>query len=143
MDKPSDNLTFIVDDDPIFRKILQKYLENIGFKKLMVFEGGSECIEYLKLKPYIVFLDYQMDDMNGKQVLKEIMRREPNTVVIMISSQEDVTNAINTLKYGAFDYIVKGENEFESIQVTLARVERLQQLLDAKPTKWYLKLFGR
>ena len=53
--------------------------------------------------------------MNGVEVLKKIKESSPLTQVVMVSGQHSLTVAANAIKYGAFDYIVKGEGALERI----------------------------
>jgi DNA-binding NtrC family response regulator len=86
------------------------------------------------MKPQIIFLDYNFDKvgalaMNGIDILKEIKRETPETEVVMVSGQDKIEVAVNSMKYGAFDYIVKGESAFyraENVIFNIIRRLKLQ-----------------
>ena len=108
---------FIVDDDPMQSSMLQDYLSKYSTFDISIFNSGEECLKSLSLDPQIVFLDYNFDKagknaMNGVDILKEIKAHNPTTEVVMISGQDRIDVAVNTMKYGAFDYIVKSESAF-------------------------------
>lgn len=106
---------FIVDDDVTQSTMLQDHLSKFPAFTLHVFKTGEDCIKNLDLNPQIVFLDYNFDipgAMNGIEVLKKIKAQKPETEVIMLSGQDKIRVAVNTMKYGAFDYIVKSESAF-------------------------------
>lgn len=124
--------TFIVDDDPFLGMLYQKHLSNLGFTDLHLFQSGVDCLNHLNLKPEIVLLDHHMDDVNGFEVLVKIKRSNPNAAVIMVSGQEDMGTAVRSLKYGAFDYIIKDDKEQERITETLARLAKLRSHRPAK-----------
>ena len=106
---------FIVDDDPFCRMLYHQHLTNIGFKNNILFDNGVDCINELSQQPDIIFIDYDMKPYNGLEILRIIKRFNPNIYLLIISAQKDMHVAINALKYGAFDYIVKGDKELETI----------------------------
>ncbi|TXF85974.1 response regulator [Neolewinella aurantiaca] len=120
------SITFIVDDDPFVGLLYKKHLSNLGYNNLHHFFSGVECLDNLHLNPDIVLLDHQMSEVNGFEVLKKIKRSNPNATVIMVSGQEDMATALNALKYGAFDYIIKDGTETEKIEEALKRLAMLK-----------------
>ena len=113
---------FIVDDDPFCRMLYQQHLVNLGFHNNCLFDNGMDCIKKLTEKPDIIFLDYDMKPYNGLEVLRMVKRMNPDVHLLLISSQKDMQVAINALKYGAFDYIVKGDKDLETISHALKRI---------------------
>ena len=65
--------TFIVDDDPFWRSMLSQMLTDLGYTNIDLLSNGAECINNLNLAPNLIFLDYQMEDMDGLEVLAEVM----------------------------------------------------------------------
>ena len=87
----------------VIRKILKK--ENI---EVYTFERGKNAVNLIKeLKPDIVFLDINLKDANGIDILKEISRFEEKPFVVMISGYNDYKYLIEAMKLGAYDYIPK------------------------------------
>ncbi|MCF8218049.1 MAG: sigma-54 dependent transcriptional regulator [Bacteroidales bacterium] len=106
---------FVVEDDPMYSKILQYHLSQNPDYDVFVFNNGKSCLEKLYEKPDIVTLDYSLPDLSGFEVLSKIQEFNPEIPVIIISGQEDVTTAVNLLKEGAYDYITKDENTKDRI----------------------------
>lgn len=123
--------TFIVDDDPFVGQLYKKHLSNLGYSNLHYFSSGVDCLNHLHLNPTIVLLDHQMAQVTGFEVLKKIKRSNPDAAVIMVSGQEDMTTALNALKYGAFDYIIKDNTETSRIENALDRLAKLKSLRPA------------
>ncbi len=123
---------FIVDDDPMQSAMLQDYLSKYSTFDVHIFNSGEDCLKNISLDPQIVFLDYYFDKagnsaINGIDILKEIKAQKPSTEVVMISGQDRIEVAVNTMKYGAFDYIVKGESAFHrSENVIFNIIKRLK-----------------
>lgn len=121
---------FIVDDDLFFSSLIAKKLNNIGYDKIEVFNTGVECILNLKMKPSIVLLDYQMEKMNGMDILNEIKRIDPSIHVIMVSSQEKVNIALKLIENDAYSYIQKRSNDINQIDEIINRIENSSILSD-------------
>ena len=138
---------FLVDDDAIFLRALEHHLShhlkfNLHTSKI---SSGEECLKKLRLKPCIVVLDYHLngtkpDAMNGIDVLKEIKKTDPELIVIMLSSQDRLEIAVDTMKYGAFDYVTKNESAFTRIENAINNSVRTIYLADElnkyKRGKW-------
>lgn len=129
---------FLVDDDPFSLNLYEQHLKNIGYEDVVVFDNGTTCLNEITQHPDVVFLDHGMDILNGVDVLKKIKRFNPNIYVVFISGQEDVATAVNSLKYGAFDYIVKGNNDLSRIEKVLLKIIEVQEMLQ-KSSKGFLK----
>ncbi len=102
---------YVVDDDELVLKSIKRKLANYGFTDITTFDNGYDCVEHLNNKPFLILLDYQMENFNGHDVPRKIKRYNPNIHEIMLSSQRDVANAVKILKHGAFDYITKGKSD--------------------------------
>lgn len=111
---------FLVDDDPIFLKALEHAIDEVPTDKKIVvqsFLNGEECLPFLDTHPTIVFLDYYLDSnrpnaINGIEVLKKINQISPHTKVVMLSSQNDVSVVLKSIKLHVYGYIIKDKNTF-------------------------------
>lgn len=99
--------TFIVDDDPFWTAMLTQMLNELGYSNIKTFTNGKDCIESLHLNPGLVFLDYQMEDLDGLEVLKQVKDYFPGIGVIFCTAHEDLKVAVNAMRYGSFDYLLK------------------------------------
>lgn len=121
---------YIVDNDPFCRNIYEQYLDNLGYSDITLFESGSACLNNLLRQPDVIFLDYGMDASMSHDILKKIKQFNPDIYVIFLSAQQDIEMVVKSLKHGAFDYIVKGANEMESIKKVLDKISEIQILLE-------------
>ncbi len=101
---------FAVEDDPTYKKFLAYILGLNPDFEVKLFSSGQECIQNLHLKPSIIALDYSLPDMSGEEVLNRIKKFDPSIQVIIVSAQENVGTAVQLLKSGAYDYIIKNED---------------------------------
>ncbi|PKP24412.1 MAG: regulator, partial [Bacteroidetes bacterium HGW-Bacteroidetes-22] len=98
---------YVVEDDPLFAKTLKFHLSLNPDYEVEIFSDGRKCIDNLFKNPALITLDYNLPGMSGLNVLKKIKELNPDLPVIIISSQHDVKVAVDLLKEGAYDYIVK------------------------------------
>ncbi len=117
---------FLVDDNLFSLSLYQQGLTNLGYTDVSLFYNGTHCVDNLHQRPNIVFLDYNMDDLSGLQVLEKIRRFDPNIFVVIVSAQENLKLAVNVLKYGAFDYIVKDDREMEQMGEVIERIQSMR-----------------
>ncbi len=118
---------FIVEDNLLYANILKRQLKENDFQ-VKVFETGRDCLDHLDENPDVVSLDYTLPDSNGKDILVEIKKRLPSTQVIIISAQDDINTAVELLKNGAYDYIVKGPDTREKLANLINNIYQSDQL---------------
>ena len=133
---------FIVDDDKYCATVYEQHLKNHQLKDVTSFSSGEECLDELYQKPDIIFLDHNMEDLNGFEVLKKIKRYDPNIYVIMVSAQENIDTAVNALKYGAFDYIVKDSTVCDKMLATIDDIIKIREEITDGKLKNLRKFFS-
>ena len=104
---------FIVEDDIIFAKIISHHLSLNPEYEVELFPDGRSLLKNLYKNPALISLDYNLPDMTGLEVLKQIKEFNPDTPVVIVSGQQDVATAIELLKKGAYDYILKDQDTKE------------------------------
>lgn len=119
---------FIVEDDTTYGRLLKYVAEMNPDYEVYWFKSGKECIENLHLNPSVVSLDYSLPDMTGVQVLKKIKQHNKSIGIVVISGQQDVGTAVELLKAGAYDYIIKNEEMKERFLNTISNLLRNQHL---------------
>jgi DNA-binding NtrC family response regulator len=143
-------LIYIVDDVQMQRELLADHLKaNMSAYEVHCFSTGEECIAAAKVRPAeIIFLDYNLNSqvknaMDGIEALQELKSIAPQTEVVMISGQDKIEVAVNTIKHGAFDYIVKGEGAFVRAEKVVFNIYRFHKLtVTASRYKTLMILFG-
>ena len=126
---------FIVDDEVLYLNIFAQHIRTLGYENISTFNDGNECINSLEENPDVVFLDYNMEPLTGYEILKKIKRYNPNIYVVMFSGQNEIKPAIDSLKFGAFDYIEKGSNEVQKINSVFKRIHSVNDALErSKPS---------
>jgi DNA-binding NtrC family response regulator len=97
----------IVDDEEIIQWTLKEAMEKEGYN-VETFENGKNFLEFFKEHGAdIVFLDVRLPDSNGLDLLPEITRIDPETIVVVMTAHGDVETAVTAMKNGAYDYLSK------------------------------------
>ncbi len=99
----------IVDDDTISRQLVSNSLKKLGYK-IQPFENGNTCIESMSDAINLVILDIMMPGKTGIEILQELKNRYPHLPVIMLSAQNKIETALQSIKLGATDYLEKPVN---------------------------------
>ena len=119
---------YIVEDDPWYGEILDYHLSLNPDYKVTRFVTGKECLAKMHLKPDLVTIDFSLPDITGDELFKKIRETNPQVPVIVISSQEEVGVAVNLLKLGVNDYLLKDEATKDLLWNSVIRIRENQSL---------------
>jgi DNA-binding NtrC family response regulator len=121
-------LIFVVEDNPVYSKLVVSYLKTNKFINVEAFSSGEEVLKAMPKQPRIVIQDYLLDGMNGIEVLKKSKKIAPEVEFIFLSGQDSIDIAINTMKYGAYDYIVKDQMALKKLVNKMNKILSITQL---------------
>lgn len=101
------NRVLIVEDDEPIRRILEEFLRFRGFETAQArsAEEALQCLEQIRCD--LVLSDIRMPGMGGIELLRRVVREYPESAVVILSGCDDVKLAVEAMKSGAFDFIVK------------------------------------
>ena len=97
----------VADDEAIILKVIHQELINEGYEVDIVHDGEEACTKVREKKYDLVILDNKMPKVNGIDVLKKIKKFNPKIVVIMMTAFGTINNAVEAMKFGAYDYLTK------------------------------------
>ncbi|WP_040204271.1 response regulator transcription factor [Neobacillus jeddahensis] len=97
---------FVVDDEKNIRDILQKYIENEGYKITLFSDGKNVYQEMLRLKPDLLIIDIMLPHIDGLELCKEI-RKSSDIPIIFVSARDGEFDRILGLELGGDDYLTK------------------------------------
>jgi len=118
----------VLEDDAIVRRNLEQQLRNRRYDVAAV-ETIAEAQEYLNRDNFdLIFLDVRLPDGDGTDLLKALQLRPQKPLVVVISGFGTVETAVDCMKNGAFDYMIKPFSS-EQLDVTLKKAEEFTQLV--------------
>lgn len=123
----SDEKILIVDDDPDIRALLKKVLEQMGYACLQAQDGQALFDQWADQRIALVLLDIKLPGQDGLTLLPQILSRDPDVGVVMITGVVDIQTALTAIRSGAFDYIAKPFGLGE-LQIVLSRALEKRRL---------------
>lgn len=125
MSQPS---ILVVDDEYAVRQALKAWFSQSGYDTDTA-DSGAEALKKLEDAAFdVVFLDIMMPGMNGLETLEEIKKRYPSTIVVMMTAYASIESAIDAMKKGAGDYLMKPLDP-DLLDPLVARLMRYRELM--------------
>ena len=121
---------FLVDDD-------ETYLSALGYLllkknptyKVHCYNSGEACLQHLGLAPSVIVLDYNLNGkypgaISGIEMLRKLRLLCPGAAIVVLSGQKDIDVALDTLKEGAYTYIVKDKQAISSLEKLIESLQK-------------------
>ncbi len=122
----------VVDDEESVRNLLQRILEGAGYQ-VTTAANGKEALYKVSLgETELVLLDIKMPEMSGIEVLSKLTADSPDTCAIMVTSVVETETAVEAMKLGAYDYILKPFDRDDVLQKVLGAIGNWKRQLQEK-----------
>jgi putative nucleotidyltransferase with HDIG domain len=136
---PEEKDILVVDDEPIIRDILVRKLTSSGYRPVAV-ENAFEALDKMREKTFPVILsDIMMPGIDGIELLKKVRSGYPDTAVVMITAVSNANAAIEALKEGASDYLIKPFNLEEIVMSIANALEKRRLILENRGYQEHLE----
>ena len=123
---PRKNIILVADDDGLNRSLLEQTLSGEGHS-IVTAANGQECWAQLQsYDPILVLLDFDLTELNGPEVLRRIRARATDVAVIMMMTCDSEEAAVESLKQGADDYLVKPLQPWQVLPVVKENLEKVR-----------------
>ena len=130
MQKTSATL-LIIDDDEVVRASLAAYLEDSGFSVLQASNGLQGLQVFERDKPDLVICDLRMPQVGGLELIRQVTDLSPQTPVIVVSGAGVMNDAVEALRLGAADYLIKPLEDLAVLEHSVRRaLDRARLLLE-------------
>lgn len=121
-------LIFVVEDNQMYNKLVVSYLRSHKLTNVEAFLTGEEALKNMDKNPDIVVQDYLLEKMTGIDVLVKAKKIHPDIEFIFLSGQDSIEIAINSMKYGAYDYIVKDQMALKKLLDKIHKILSVHRL---------------
>lgn len=133
-----------IEDDPAVRNGIVAYLKDSGFEMLEAGDGISGIELFRREHPDVVLCDLRLPGIDGLEVLATIVSESPETPVIVVSGITVVSDAVQALNSGAWDYVTKPVHDMGVLESTIHRVlERMELLRENQEYREHLEELNR
>lgn len=124
------NLIYVVEDNKVYNKLITEYLAKQDFTNIKSFFSGEECVSAIEKgeKPDIIIQDYFLEKMNGVDVLLKVKKISPGSEFIFLTGNESMEVAVNTIKFGAYDYIIKDKVTLDKVVDRIQKIRKVKAL---------------
>jgi diguanylate cyclase (GGDEF)-like protein len=124
----------LADDDAKMLSLLQEYLEQEGFT-VQGAEDGNQALALFQQGVFpVAVLDLVMPGLTGLELLSRFKEFSPDTEVIILTGQADLESAIEAMRRGAYDYLIKPVIHLENLRAVISRALERQRLSQANKT---------
>lgn len=123
-------LIYVVEDNQIYNHLVCENLKKRNYTNIRSFTSGRECVKAVSGggSPDIVIQDYFLEEGNGVDVLKNVKKICKKTEFIFLTGNENMEVAVATIKYGAYDYIIKDKLALDKVANKIERISHLTEL---------------
>ena len=111
------NKILLIDDEPTIRMLLSRILELEGYEVLKAKDRATALYILNKQEVQVVLCDVFLPDGNGVDMVQELQPLAPNAKIILLTAHGNITDGVQAIKNGAFDYIVKGDDNRKIIPI--------------------------
>jgi response regulator RpfG family c-di-GMP phosphodiesterase len=122
----------IVDDDPQVREVLHQIFLSADYQCLLAGDGQEAVGVFAATRPPLTITDLRMPVMDGIGLLRGVRQLDGDAAVVVLTGAPDVKTAIESLKLGAYDFIVKPVNVDELLIAAERAIERRQLLIERR-----------
>ena len=122
----------IVDDDRQVREVLHQIFLGAGYNCLLANDGREGVEVFRSARPPLIVTDLKMPVMTGIELLRTVRAADQDAAVIVLTGAADVKTAIDSLKLGAYDFIMKPVNVDELLIAAERALERRQLLIERR-----------
>jgi DNA-binding NtrC family response regulator len=123
-------LIYVVEDNQVYNKLITEYLKKQQYTNVKPFFSGEDCVKSIEKgeTPEIIIQDYFLENMNGLDVLRKVKKLNPEPEFVFLTNNESMEVAVNTIKYGAYDYIIKDNITLDKVIDRIGKITQLKSL---------------
>jgi PAS domain S-box-containing protein len=114
-------LALVIDDEPAVRESIKNFLEDFDFNVAVAEDGRQGLLMFKEKTPDLILVDLRMPEVDGLDVLGQVVREAPDLPIIVVSGTGIIDDAVEALRLGAWDYVLK---PIEKMSVLLHAVEK-------------------
>ena len=111
------NKILLIDDEPTIRMLLSRILELEGYEVLKAKDRATALYILNNQEVQVVLCDVFLPDGNGVDMVQELQPLAPNAKIILLTAHGNIPDGVQAIKNGAFDYIVKGDDNRKIIPI--------------------------
>jgi putative two-component system response regulator len=124
---PSGTTVLVVDDEEGIRQALTRFLTRLGYQVRAAANAGEALEALAASHPQAMLCDIRMPETSGIELVPKVLAHDPDVAILMLTAIDEPRTAIECLKLGAFDYLIKPV-DLEELELSLQHALRQRQL---------------
>ncbi|MBI1967631.1 MAG: response regulator [Gemmatimonadetes bacterium] len=124
---PSPTTVLVVDDEDGIRHALDRFLTRLGYRVVQAASGPAALVVMEREQPIALLSDIRMPNMTGVELVPKVLAHDPDVAIIMLTAIDEPRTAIECLKLGAYDYLIKPV-DLDELELSLQGALRARQL---------------
>lgn len=125
--KPDAPLVLVVDDEDGIRQALNRFLTRLGYRVVEAESGASALERIAADRPQAMLCDIRMPNMTGVELVPKALAADADLAIIMLTAIDEPRTAIESMKLGAFDYLIKPV-DLDELELSIQAALRQRQL---------------
>src|SRR5712691_5811948 len=125
--KSGPTTVLVVDDEDGIRQALDRFLTRLGYRVLQAASGSEALERQAAEQPQAMLSDIRMPNMSGVELVPKALAQDSDLAIVMLTAIDEPRTAIECLKLGAFDYLIKPV-DLEELELYLQNALRRRQL---------------
>ncbi len=125
--KSSPTTVLVVDDEDGIRQALDRFLTRLGYRVLQAATGAEALERQAADSPHVMLSDIRMPNMSGVELVPKALAQDADLAVVMLTAIDEPRTAIECLKLGAYDYLIKPV-DLDELELSLQGALRQRQL---------------
>ena len=125
--KSSPTTVLVVDDEDGIRQALDRFLTRLGYRVLQAASGAEALERQVADSPHVMLSDIRMPNMSGVELVPKALAQDADLAVVMLTAIDEPRTAIECLKLGAYDYLIKPV-DLDELELSLQGALRQRQL---------------
>ena len=121
------NRILIIDDEPTIRMLLTRILELEGYEVLSAKDRVTALYTLKNNEVQVVLCDVFLPDGNGVDMVQELQQLAPSAKIILLTAHGNIPDGVQAIKNGAFDYIVKGDDNRKIIPIVSRAIDAVAE----------------
>src|SRR5437667_2076558 len=124
--KSSPTTVLVVDDEDGIRQALDRFLTRLGYRVLQAASGAEALERQVADSPHVMLSDIRMPNMSGVELVPKALAQDADLAVVMLTAIDEPRTAIECLKLGAYDYLIKPV-DLDELELSLQGALRQRQ----------------
>src|SRR5690349_16082670 len=128
----------VVDDEDSIRQALERFVSRLGYRAVMARDGITALERVAQNHFDLMLCDVRMPGVSGVELVPKVLERDPDVAILMLTAVDEPRTAVECLKLGAYDYLIKPV-DLDELELALRAALRRRQLeLDRRELERWL-----